>query len=69
MDVRTNLGITYHDLGRYDDAVNEFRTVTMLNPGDFGVHFNMANSLFDGGKLEEAIEQFRESRILNSEVR
>ena len=67
VDCRTNLGITYHALGRYTEAVDEFSTVIMLQPGDFGIHFNMANSLFDLKRLDEAITQFEEARILNSE--
>ena len=65
MDARINLGITYHDLGNFAEAIENYTTVSVQQPGDFGVHFNLANSLFDNGQLDDAIEQFGEARVLD----
>jgi tetratricopeptide (TPR) repeat protein len=40
------LGLTYEELKRYDDALNEYREAIRTNPADGSLHGTLGNTLF-----------------------
>ena len=59
-----NQGVEYHQSGRLEDAVHEYKRATQLTPLDPRPRFNLAVLYQDQGKTEEAARVYRE--ILNS---
>ncbi|MBE9527983.1 MAG: tetratricopeptide repeat protein [Proteobacteria bacterium] len=55
----TFLGRIYHERGRLDSAVKEFRTSIELKPDDVLARFDLANVLREQEKMEEAIGEFK----------
>jgi serine/threonine protein kinase/Tfp pilus assembly protein PilF len=66
----TNLGNTYNDEGKVDEAIACFRKALKLNPKHHGAGFNLANTLLNDSRFMDAleaaqlfIEQYPESDI------
>ena len=51
-----NLGNTYNDEGKVDDAIACFRKALKLDPKHHGAGFNLANTLLNDQKFVESIE-------------
>jgi len=64
-DAHNNLGMTWEEQGREDDAVVEFREALRLQPDFELAHFNLANALARLGKLDEAIAEYGAAVRLN----
>ena len=56
-----NLGITFQEQGRLDDALASYRRALALNPSYVKAHNNLGLLFQMQGKLEEAAKHFRES--------
>ncbi len=54
--IRSNLGAAYAGLGRYDDAIAEYRRA-LEGADDQTIRMNLALSLLKAGRLEEAAEE------------
>ena len=59
VEVHYNLGNALKALGRLDDAVTHYRTVTQLKPDLAQAHNNLGNTLIVLGQLEDAVESYR----------
>jgi tetratricopeptide (TPR) repeat protein len=53
-----NLGISYAQAGRFDDAIRSFRTALRLSPDALSTHHNIGMVLLFQGKGEAALEEF-----------
>jgi protein O-GlcNAc transferase len=51
-----NLGITYKDLGRLDEAIASYRQAIVHNPKFVDPYINLAESLIVQGSLDEAVQ-------------
>ncbi|SNQ62332.1 tetratricopeptide repeat protein [Candidatus Methanoperedens nitratireducens] len=56
-NIHNNLGIAYDMIGRYAEAVEEFREALRLDPGYIEVHNNIAVTCSKMGLVEEAINE------------
>ena len=59
------LGMTYHQLGRYDDAEREFKRSMSLNPRDHCAYDQSGRMYYDLGKYPEAIAAFKRALTLS----
>lgn len=48
-------GITSRQAGFYDRAIEAYRKALELDPGDEGLHFNIARAYFEDGRLKESL--------------
>jgi tetratricopeptide (TPR) repeat protein len=60
------LGMTYYQLGRFDDAENAFRRAMSLNRNDVCAHFQSGRMYYVQGKYHDAIAAFKRAAALNS---
>jgi len=49
-----NLGVTYFNLGQYQNALDQFQASLQVNPGSRLIHANAVNAYLDLNRLEEA---------------
>ena len=54
-----NLGNVLRDLGRLDDAIEEFGRAIQIKPDYAAAYSNLGNALCDKGRLEDALAVFR----------
>lgn len=59
------LGIALQRLGRFDQALEQFRALVVLKPDMFAAYYNMGTILFRQGKCKESTEQFQNALRLN----
>jgi tetratricopeptide (TPR) repeat protein len=60
-----NLGITYGQLGRYQEAIGAFRQVLLLSPDDADAHFGLGLSYLSAGDKGLALEEYKVLKTLN----
>jgi tetratricopeptide (TPR) repeat protein len=53
-----NLGLVFDSLGRFDEAVAQFRAAVALAPGDRSLRTNLAMAYYQKGDLPNAIQEF-----------
>lgn len=58
---RLNLGVPLSEQGQESEAIANYRRSLRANPGDSGVHNNLANALLASGQIDEAIVHFRQA--------
>jgi tetratricopeptide (TPR) repeat protein len=68
-ELKHNTAATLYELKKYREAVDEF---SRLDPGRLGLaraafHYNLGNSYFRLGQYPEALEQYKQSLLLNSD--
>lgn len=61
---RVRLANAYLQMGRLDDALDQFQTAVSLNPAVANVHYNMGGIQSQRGDLEAALLAFRRAREL-----
>jgi tetratricopeptide (TPR) repeat protein len=70
-ELRGNLGVAYHALGRLDDAIDELRQAATLakqqGREDPGVHASLGKALYDAAMFADAEASLRRAVQLNSE--
>jgi len=54
-----NLGNAYQKLGRFDEAIEEYRLALILKPDSPGIHYNLGVIYRETGQLDEAIQEFK----------
>lgn len=55
-----NLGLVFDSLGRFDEAVAQFRAAVALAPGDRSLRTNLAMAYYQKGDLQGAVREFSE---------
>jgi len=58
IDVRSNLGAAYSRLGRYEEAITQYREALKLNSGIGAIRFNLALAYYKAALLTEAADEF-----------
>ena len=54
VDVRSNLGAAYSVLGRYEDAIQEYKRALVIDSGNYAVRFNLALAYYKAAWFTEA---------------
>jgi tetratricopeptide (TPR) repeat protein len=54
IEARTNLGLALVSLGRFDEAIAQYRTALSQAPGNPGLQLNLAMAYYEKGDLPEA---------------
>ncbi len=60
-DLHNELGIGYHMLGEYGDAIQEFKKAVERSPKVAKYHFNLANSYYESDRIELAINSYMDA--------
>ncbi len=60
-----NLGNSFYDSKRYEEAEREYRKAIQKNPNNTGAHYNLGILLCDLGSCEEAEREYREVIRIN----
>lgn len=61
VEALNNLGITYEELGRFDDARQAFEKSIQIDPRGALTWYNLGNTLFKAGRLEECRHAYTEA--------
>jgi tetratricopeptide (TPR) repeat protein len=54
VDVRSNLGAAYSALGRYEDAIQEYKRALIIDSGNYAIRFNLALAYYKAAWFAEA---------------
>jgi tetratricopeptide (TPR) repeat protein len=54
VDVRSNLGAAYSALGRYEDAIQEYKRALIIDSGNSAIRFNLALAYYKAAWFAEA---------------
>src|ERR1051326_9044993 len=54
VDVRSNLGAAYSALGRYEDAIQEYKRAIVIDSGNYAIRFNLALAYYKAAWFAEA---------------
>ena len=54
VDVRSNLGAAYSALGRYEDAIQEYKRALVIDSGNYAIRFNLALAYYKAAWFAEA---------------
>jgi tetratricopeptide (TPR) repeat protein len=58
VDVRSNLGAAYSRLGRYEDAIGQYKEALRLDSRNETIRFNLALAYYKGALFNEAADEF-----------
>src|SRR5829696_9351542 len=53
-DVRSNLGAAYSALGRYEEAIDQYKRALVIEPGNYAIRFNLAMAYYKAAWFAEA---------------
>jgi tetratricopeptide (TPR) repeat protein len=56
-----NLGVVLEEIGKRDEALQEYQTAVRLDPNLVQAHNNLANLLMNAGKLTQALDEYNEA--------
>jgi len=68
-DLHNILGLSFAQLGRFEEAIAEFRDAVRLDPGSAMTHWHLGAALASGGARDEAVEHLRRSVQLDPDNR
>ena len=54
VDVRSNLGAAYSALGRYEDAIEQYKRALVIDGGNLAIRFNLALAYYKAALFAEA---------------
>jgi tetratricopeptide (TPR) repeat protein len=57
VDVRSNLGAAYSALGRYEDAIQEYKRALIIDSGNYPIRFNLALAYYKAAWFAEAASE------------
>ena len=57
----SDLGVELARLGRFDEAILQYKEAMKIRPGDAESHSNLGNALARRGRIDEAVEQYRQA--------
>jgi tetratricopeptide (TPR) repeat protein len=67
-NIHNNLGIAYKDLGRIDEAIEEYREALRLNPDLAEAHNNLGLAYYNQGRTDEAIDELKKALGLRPDL-
>ena len=59
VDVRSNLGAAYSALGRYEDAISEYKRALVIDNGNYAIRFNLALAYYKAAWFNEAAAELQ----------
>jgi tetratricopeptide (TPR) repeat protein len=62
-DVRNNLGLCYHALGQFDQALAAYESALEADPGKLDARNNLGVALLALGRYREALDNFQEAAV------
>src|SRR6476660_9647727 len=57
VDVRSNLGAAYSALGRYEDAIQEYKRALIIDSSNYAIRFNLALAYYKAAWFAEAASE------------
>ena len=54
VDVRSNLGAAYSALGRYEEAIDQYKRALLIDTGNYAIRFNLALAYYKAAWFKEA---------------
>ena len=57
VDVRSNLGAAYSALGRYEDAIDQYKRALLIDGGNVAIRFNLALAYYKAALFAEAVPE------------
>ena len=57
VDVRSNLGAAYSALGRYEDAIDQYKRALLVDTGNFAIRFNLALAYYKAALFADAVPE------------
>src|SRR6185369_13338277 len=54
VDVRSNLGAAFSALGRYEDAIDQYKRALVIDSGNYAIRFNLALAYYKAAWFAEA---------------
>ena len=57
VDVRSNLGAAYSALGRYEDAIDQYKRALLIDSGNLAIRFNLALAYYKAALFAEAVPE------------
>src|SRR5690349_319962 len=57
IEAHANLGAAFAKLGRFDEAIEQYRAALARNQGNSALRFNLALAYYKKGALRDAVEQ------------
>src|SRR6185436_11380454 len=58
VDVRSNLGAAYSALGRYEDAIEQYKRALVIDSGNLAIRFNLALAYYKAALFADAEPEF-----------
>lgn len=65
---RINEGLSFANLGLFDEAIRQYREGLRRHPGNPAGHYNLGNALAGKGSLDEAIKEYREALSIDPDM-
>ena len=59
MGAYNNLGLTYHEMGKLDEAIAAYRQAEEMGPTDANLENNFGNTLYAQERIEDAVVHYR----------
>lgn len=57
VDVRSNLGAAYSALGRYEEAIDQYKRALLIDTGNHAIRFNLALAYYKAAWFKEAVAE------------
>src|SRR5919107_4817085 len=57
VDVRSNLGAAYSALGRYEDAIEQYKRALIIDSGNLAIRFNLALAYYKAALFADAVPE------------
>src|SRR5690349_5557143 len=57
VDVRSNLGAAYSALGRYEEAIEQYKRALLIDSGNLAIRFNLALAYYKAALFAEAVPE------------
>lgn len=57
VDVRSNLGAAYSALGRYEDAIEQYKRALVIDTGNLAIRFNLGLACYKAALFAEAVPE------------
>ena len=57
VDVRSNLGAAYSALGRYEDAIDQYKRALIIDNGNLAIRFNLGLAYYKAALFTEAVPE------------
>ena len=67
VDVRSNLGAAYSALGRYEEAIEQYKRALLVDSGNIAIRFNLALAYYKAALFADAVPELEKFIVANPE--